>query len=160
MPLTARRADVRALKGSVQARSAIRCLHVRTQITIASRGSGSWSGGGSSQPRRYFRETMPPSPSGRSVPTTHALWICACVTMDDAPIWLIYEDLVHGVMWCRVPDGATVSDIVDAESIAGGHTDPDAVLEWLKGEAPDPWSGGDGWDDGGVLDRFGRRLGQ
>lgn len=78
--------------------------------------------------------------------------------MDEAPTWLIYEEVDHGVVWCRVPDRADVSDVVDAESIAGGHTEPGAVLEWLKGQAPAPWLGSDGWDDGGVLDRFSRTL--
>jgi hypothetical protein len=87
------------------------------------------------------------------VSTTHALWVCACVTTDEAPIWLVYEEKDSGTVWCRVPDEADIEDIVDAERIAGGHADPGDVLDWLEGAARDPWSG-NGCGDGGVLDLF------
>ena len=106
-----------------------------------------------------FRETTPSSGRGLPVSTTHAVWICPCVAMDDAPTWLVYEDVDHEVMWCRVPDGADVWDVIDAKSMSGGHADPAAVLEWLEGDASDPWAGGDGRDDGGLLARLARKLG-
>jgi hypothetical protein len=93
-----------------------------------------------------------------AVPTTRALWICACVTMDDAPTWLIYEGTDGTLIWSRIPDGADVSDIVSAGSITGDHTDPTSVLEWLRRQAPTPWAGGDGVDNDDVLDWFTRRL--
>jgi len=82
---------------------------------------------------------------------THALWICACVTLEDAPIWLIYEDTDGGIVWCRIPDEAEAADVVEAEFSAGGHANPGDVLAWLQGEAPDPWACGDGSGDDGVL---------
>lgn len=102
-----------------------------------------------------------PPQSSRPVATKQALWICACVTMDDAPVWLIYEDGDQALVWCRVPDGSDIPDVVDAELIAGGHTDPAGVLEWLEGKATHPWTGGgSGWDGDGVLAQFGRALGR
>ncbi len=63
----------------------------------------------------------------------HALWICACVTVDDAPTWLIHDTPDGRLVWCRVPDGAEPLERVDAHRSAGGHADPDAVLRWLRG---------------------------
>lgn len=82
---------------------------------------------------------------------SHALWICACVTVDDAPTWLIY-DTDDGVSWCRVADGIEPLDLVDARLTAGGHADPAQVLLWLEGKAPSPWAdGGSGWGEAAVL---------
>lgn len=82
------------------------------------------------------------APSHGSRPmATHALLICACVTPEDAPRWLVYEDR-DGSIVCRIPDRAEVSDFVDAQFSAGGHADPGDVLAWLQGEAPDPWAAG------------------
>lgn len=39
-----------------------------------------------------------------SVAAMHSLAICACVTIDDAPTWLIYAAADGGLMWRRVPD--------------------------------------------------------
>lgn len=58
----------------------------------------------------------------------HALWLCACETLDDAPVWLIYDSDDEGLGWCRVPDGAEVAGLVDSRRIAGAHTSPDEVL--------------------------------
>lgn len=101
-----------------------------------------------------------PAPSGESRPSaTHALWICACVTLGDAPTWLIYADLHGGIVWCRIPDGTEASDIVDAEFMAGGHADPGEVLAWLQAKAPDPWAaGGHGWGDDEALSELRRRI--
>jgi len=105
-----------------------------------------------------YREFTHPMQSNEPLATTHALWICACVTMDDAPIWLVYEDGDQGMVWCRVPDRVDISDGVDADVIAGGHADPGQVLAWLQGEASDPWAGGGDGSRGKVLDRFYRGL--
>jgi hypothetical protein len=105
-----------------------------------------------------YREFTHPMPSDEPLATTHALWICACVTMDDAPIWLIYEDGDSGMAWCRVPDGMDIPDVVAADSVAGGHADPAEVLAWLQGEASDPWAGGGDGSRGRKLDRFYRAL--
>jgi hypothetical protein len=88
----------------------------------------------------------------------HALWICACWTLDDAPTWLIYEDADGGVVWGRIPGGDEASDFVDAQFTAGGHADPGGVLAWLQGRAADPWTCGDGWGDEVVISELGRRI--
>ena len=88
----------------------------------------------------------------------HAVWICACVTLEDAPTWLIYEDRDGGLAWGRIPDGAEASDVVNAEFSAGGHAHPGDVLAWLQGKAADPWALGDGWGDDGVLAELGRKV--
>jgi hypothetical protein len=102
-----------------------------------------------------------PSPAraaeGRHLPP-HALWICACVTTDDAPTWLIYDTDAAGVAWCRVPDGVEPLDLVDARLSAGGHADPSEVLLWLQGKTPEPWAGGDGGGDAAVIDELGRKI--
>ena len=89
---------------------------------------------------------------------THAVWICACVTMEDAPTWPIYEDGDGRILWDRIPDGAEASDLVDAHSIAGGHTDPGDVPAWFGGKTPDPWASGSGWGDDGVLGELMRKI--
>lgn len=90
---------------------------------------------------------------------THALWICACVTPDDAPIWLMYAVDEDGVAWCRVPPQVRVADVVDAALRGGGHADPAEVLRWLQGDVSDPWAHG-GWGDGdaGVVEEIRRRI--
>lgn len=88
---------------------------------------------------------------------THALWICACVTFEDAPVWLIY-DLDDGIAWERVPGGVELFDLLDARHVAGGHADPADVLHWLQGDAPDPWAGGDGCGDPVVAEEIRRKI--
>ena len=56
--------------------------------------------------------------------------------MEDAPTWPIYEDGDGRILWDRIPDGAEASDLVDAHSIAGGHTDPGDVPAWLEARHP------------------------
>lgn len=51
-----------------------------------------------------------------------------------------------------------LDEIVDARFIAGGHADPGGVLAWLRGEKSDPWSGGDGGGDAGVVPELGRLI--
>lgn len=83
--------------------------------------------------------------------TRHALHICACVTLDDAPDWIIF-DTDDGVGWRRWPDDVFEADVVRAPLEAGGHADPAEVLSWLRGTAADPWGcGGDGLGDPEVL---------
>jgi hypothetical protein len=85
----------------------------------------------------------------------NALWICACVTIDESPIWLIYDTPEGQLAWLRVPDRMEPLPLVNAAHTAGGHADPAGVLDWLLGEAPGPWSGGgDGSSDPGVLDEL------
>jgi hypothetical protein len=106
--------------------------------------------------QRYL--PLEPKPEDRPV-TAHALWICACLSMDDAPTWLIYDRAEDTVAWCRVPDAVEPLDLVDARSGAGGHADPSEVLRWLQGRAPDPWaSGGDGDGDGDTIEALSRNI--
>lgn len=104
------------------------------------------------------RLDMTGSMQGRSRrAATHALWICGCITMDDAPVWLIYEDGTS-ITWCRLPDEFESDDLVDTQHLAGGHADPDDVLAWLRGEAPDPFLGADDCGDPPVIPSLGRLL--
>lgn len=81
----------------------------------------------------------------------HVLHICACVTQDYSPDWIIF-DTDDGIGWRRWPDDLTEAEVVDAPLGAGGHADPSEVLAWLRGEAHDPWgAGGDGDGDPEVL---------
>lgn len=85
----------------------------------------------------------------------HALWICACVTIDESPTWLIYDTPEGALTWRRVPDQVEPLHLVDAAHTAGGHADPAEVLSWLSGGSPDPWSeGGAGSGNAGVLDKL------
>lgn len=86
-------------------------------------------------------------------------WICACVTVDDAPIWPIYGAPEGAVQWCRLTGDAHIPDYIDAQATAGGHADPAAVLNWLRSTADEPWGvGGSGWGDDAVLTWLGDRL--
>ena len=106
------------------------------------------------------RRTRPPA--GRpieQVTAAHALWICACITIGEAPTWLIWETAEEGIAWCRVPDGVSEHDLVVAEVSACGHADPKDVLRWLQDRSPDPWgSTGSGSGAAGVLDRLARKI--
>lgn len=61
--------------------------------------------------------------NGRLV-ATHAVWLCACEASDESPCWLIYTVDHDGIGWQRLPDGADVADVIDAEHLTGGHTQP------------------------------------
>jgi hypothetical protein len=101
---------------------------------------------------------LQPKPEHRTV-TSRALWICPCLSMDDAPTWLIYHTAEDTVAWCRVPDAVEPLDLVDARSEAGGHADPSEVLRWLEGRAPDPWAGGgDGDGDVSTIEALRRNV--
>jgi hypothetical protein len=78
----------------------------------------------------------PPHRDGRML-VTHAIWLCACETMDDSPLWLIYAVGEDGIGWRRLDDGQEPADVVEAQHLTGDHSPPWAVLEWLRGEAPD-----------------------
>jgi hypothetical protein len=86
------------------------------------------------------------------------LLICACVTPDDAPIWLIYDTDDGDVAWCRVSDRVEVADLVDARLIARGHADPSEVLRWLQGATPEPWGGGSSGGDESVVHELGSKI--
>ena len=100
--------------------------------------------------------------SGETRPkATYALLLCACVTLEDAPIWLIYDDRYDGeVVWGRVPPVDEVADLVDAQFVAGGHADPSDVLAWLQGVLPYPWMCGGGGGPDAVLTELGRKIWQ
>jgi hypothetical protein len=99
-----------------------------------------------------------PIQDGRII-AQHALAICACVTADDAPKWLIYDTADGGLMWRRVPDRMDPLGLVDAKFTAGGHADPAEVMRWLRGGASAPWgSGGDGGGNSGVLEALRERI--
>ena len=99
-----------------------------------------------------------PARDGRAV-VTHALWICACVTLEDAPTWLIHDLPDDGLAWRRVPDTVEPLDLVDARRTAGGHADPAEVLRWMQGAASHPWCGGGyGCGDAVVLEVLRRKI--
>ncbi|HET7355317.1 MAG TPA: maleylpyruvate isomerase family mycothiol-dependent enzyme [Nocardioidaceae bacterium] len=86
-----------------------------------------------------------------------AVWICACVSDGQSPVWLIEDGTAAGtIRWQRVPEGTAVSELVAADvPVAGGHADPANVLLWLYGRVPDPWgNSGSGTGDTMVLDRL------
>lgn len=91
---------------------------------------------------------------------THAVWLCACETLDESPLWLIYAVGDDGVGWQRITeDRLDVSDVVDADHLTGGHPAPDAVLKWLRGDRTDPWSGrGDFPEDAFIYEEILRRI--
>src|SRR5215210_2434938 len=73
---------------------------------------------------------------------THAVWLCACETLDDSPLWLIYAVGGEGVGWERITDRRLgLPDVVEADHLTGAHPDPEQVLEWLRGDRPYPWRG-------------------
>lgn len=89
----------------------------------------------------------------------HALAICACVTVDEAPRWLIYDTVDGGLRWRRVPGRSDALNLVDARFAASGHADPAEVLRWLRRDASDPWgSGGDGDGDRDVFEALRERI--
>lgn len=88
----------------------------------------------------------PGGPGPRPV-AEHALWICPCVTVDDAPIWLIFDSPDGTLHWCRLPDGSKVDDVLDAQHLAGAHVEPEGVLAWLRGAQSHPWIAGNGLGD-------------
>ena len=91
-------------------------------------------------------------------PLPSAVWICACVALDDAPLWLIVDG-VEGVAWCRVPDGVDPVNLVQAAKWCGGHAEPESVLLWLRSEASSPFLGaGGGSGSFEVLEPLRRRL--
>ena len=99
------------------------------------------------------------SAPNRRVLVEHALQICACVTVDEAPTWLIV-DSADGLMWRRIPARTDLLDFVDARFTAGGHADPEEVLRWLRREVADPWGNGGGGagEDARVLEALRRRI--
>jgi hypothetical protein len=58
-----------------------------------------------------------------SGPARHVLWICTCVTLDDAPDWIIF-DTDDGVGWRRWPDDLPVAEVLHAPLEAAGHAAP------------------------------------
>jgi len=79
-----------------------------------------------------------PRRDGRLV-VTHAIWLCACETLNESPVWLIYAVGEDGIGWQRIPGGTDESEVVEAEHLTGGHPAPEGVLAWLRGDRPDPW---------------------
>jgi hypothetical protein len=77
---------------------------------------------------------------GRLV-VTHAIWLCACETLYESPLWLIYAVGENGIGWQRIPHGTDLSDVLEAEHLTGDHPDPAGVLDWLRGEQADPRGG-------------------
>ncbi|MGL5827511.1 MAG: hypothetical protein ACRCYU_22305 [Nocardioides sp.] len=105
---------------------------------------------------REFESAVPPESKDVVV---HALWICACVTAWDAPTWLIYDTASGAIGWRRVPDGIDTLGLVHGRHSAGGHADPEAVLDWLQGDATNPWGmGGSGDGDSNVLPELLRKI--
>ncbi|MGH8893239.1 MAG: hypothetical protein ACRDWY_08040 [Actinomycetes bacterium] len=96
--------------------------------------------------------------SGRLV-VTHAIWLCACETLNGSPVWLIYAVGEDGIGWQRVPDWADVTEVVESEHLTGGHPAPEGVLEWLRGHRPEPWRGqGDFPQDSFIYEELRRRI--
>lgn len=99
---------------------------------------------------------------GRVV-TTHAVWLCACESFDDAPTWLVYATADGGVGWERVAEGLgfDIPDVVQAEHLTGCHPSPDGVLAWLRGEQDRPWRGpwvGDFPEDDEIYEEISSRI--
>lgn len=92
---------------------------------------------------------------GRLV-VSHAVWLCACETLDESVAWLIYAVDDQDVGWRRLDAAQHAQDVVHAEHLTGDHPDPDAVLEWLRGDRPYP----NGWRSPGdfIHDELLRRL--
>lgn len=100
-----------------------------------------------------------PAARDRPLRVESLFWICACITLDDSPIWIIFQATGHGLHWCRVPDEEGFSSYADSKAMMGGHADPRSVLNWLTGDEPDPWArGGEGWGDIDVFTAFSPRL--
>lgn len=95
---------------------------------------------------------------GRVV-TTHAVWFCACETFDEWEMWVVHATGEDGIGWLRVPDDASVADVVEAEHLAGHHPAPEGLLKWLGGDDPDPWRSQSGDPEGAaVLEEIHRRI--
>jgi hypothetical protein len=77
---------------------------------------------------------------GRLV-VTHAIWLCACETLDRSPVWLVYSVGADGIGRQRVPGGTRDADVVEAQHFTGCHPAPEGVLKWLRGDRPNPWPG-------------------
>ncbi|KAA1425005.1 hypothetical protein FE697_003680 [Mumia zhuanghuii] len=71
---------------------------------------------------------------------TYAIWLCACETLDDSPVWLLYAIGQDSIGWCRLGE-REISEVVDAAHVTGCHPEPAGVLKWLRGEWPYPWRG-------------------
>ncbi|XBB69004.1 hypothetical protein ABFU82_06740 [Nocardioides sp. WV_118_6] len=103
--------------------------------------------------RAAARSPAPELPTdGHRLPVEHALWICACVTTDDAPTWLVYVTADGGLGWSRVPDGDEPLDLVEARWETGGHCAPAQVLDWLRTGVPDGLLQGHGTAERVVVD--------
>lgn len=91
---------------------------------------------------------------------SHAVWLCACETLDDSPLWLIYAVGDDGVGWQRIDDyRLDIADVVEADHLTGGHPAPDGVLAWLRGDQPNPSGGrGDFPEDAFIYDELLRRF--
>jgi hypothetical protein len=100
-----------------------------------------------------------PRRDGRLV-VTHAVWLCACETLADSPLRLIYALGDDGVGWQRINDyRLDVSDVVEADHLTGGHPAPVGVLEWVRGGRPDPWRGrGEFPEDTFIYEELLRRI--
>ncbi len=74
-------------------------------------------------------------------PMAHALWLCPCYVDDelDAPTWLLFDTSEGDLGWCRSPDELDASMLLAARQSVGGHTEPSAVLDWLRGVLATPW---------------------
>lgn len=86
-----------------------------------------------------------------------ALWICACVSADDAPTWLVLES-ADGLGWARVPDGIDLPDAVEAPHAGGIHGAPDEVLAWFRGAAAGPARLDFRWGEEALVRRLVERL--
>ncbi|MGF9754491.1 hypothetical protein AAII07_04765 [Microvirga sp. 0TCS3.31] len=92
------------------------------------------------------------------VVTTHAVSLCACETFDEWETWVVHAVGEDGIGWLRVPPGAQVLDVVDAEDLASHHPAPEGVLAWLVGDDPDPWRAQDDPKGFAVFAEIHRRI--
>lgn len=102
-----------------------------------------------------------PHREGRLV-VTHAVWLCACETPEDSPLWLIYAVGDDDVGWQRINEHRLhIADVVQAEHLTGGHPAPDEVLAWLRGNQHGPGGGlRDFPEDAFIYDELLRRIRQ
>lgn len=98
------------------------------------------------------RHPEPAGPTLGKPAATHALWLCACISDEDWPTWLIYRTPGDAVRWRRIKKNAfDVRDLVDVHSYAGGHVSPWDVREWLETGDEDGSIAGDVFGDETVL---------
>ena len=74
------------------------------------------------------RSGAPMLTSDGRVVATYAAWLCACESMQEAPVWVVHSVGADGIGWQRWDTAVDVSALVAAEHLSGGHPSPEGVL--------------------------------